>query len=91
MLSGSREPVQVPQGPQEARIGVPFTVCISNICRAVVRPLSGVLVSMMGMPDRSSSCSVTFYRLLWVGTCAEPAEQRPHARARLHEDQGDLW
>jgi len=25
--SEGREPVQVPQGPQEARIGVPFTVC----------------------------------------------------------------
>ena len=61
MLSGSREPVQVPQGPQEARIGVPFTVCISNICRAVVRPLSGVLVHVVGVADRSGSSSVTFY------------------------------
>ena len=91
MLSGSREPVQVPQGPQEARIGVPFTVCISNISRAVVRPLSGVLVSMMGMSDRSSSCSVTFYRLLRCSKCVQRVVRRPHARARLHTEEADLW
>ena len=85
MLSGSREPVQVPQGPQEARIGVPFTVCISNICRAVVRPLSCVLVCMMGMSDRSGSSSVTFYVLLRSRTSVERAVRRSgSARAGAH-------
>ena len=46
--SGGHELVQVPCAPQGARIAVPFTVSIFNICRAVMWPLSRVLVLMMG-------------------------------------------
>ena len=61
MLSGGREPVQVPLAPQEGRFGMPFTVCISNICRAAMWPLSWVLVLNMGRWRRPDRCAVTLY------------------------------
>ena len=61
MLSGGREPVQVPLAPQEGRFGMPFTVCISNICRAARWPLSWVLVLNMGRWRRPDRCAVTLY------------------------------
>ena len=90
MLSSGRERVGLPRGPHKAPFRVPFTVCISHICRAVMRPPSGVLVRVMGMSDRCGSSSVTFYVSVRSRTCVERVVRRSDARARVHTDQDDL-
>ena len=59
--SRSSELWQVSRTPHEARIAVPFTVCMSNICRAVVSLSFRVLVCMMSVCNGPGECGVTYY------------------------------
>ena len=92
-----RELAHVSCTRHEARVGVPFTVSIFNICRAVMWPLSRVLVLMMGMCKRL--CSMVSDSLCVTLVACVPHTSRGSfactraacTRHTVTTDQADLW